>query len=360
MKLPTIPKAAITFLCLLLTIVLVLAIVNFFFGKRICPCLRKVLRRCCCGCWKDDEDLDFAFDSDAESSGNDGSITKEAMEMEDKKSRVGSLTSDDVRIDISDRLIGITQKKQKGTIKPYLMDYAVDHDNSSIGDSIGDVDDGVSLNSTEDSKPIMAVHKRSQSSKKKSNLFRQLSISSRPGSLYGSFRSRRSSLKKSYSMDSASTDEQQSTAGVSFNGIESISIQILIAFDEDAKNLSSSIKQLEVLRKSENNYSAKNYYWQVVVEVVDQNISEPTIKNRIKTKYKTGDKIDFQRNLETENMDYDYLDNLFVRYSVFARRGTRVSHKLPFGQTNVFLTKLRQQKVLFEWRTIPPNEMNYF
>ena len=329
------------------------------------------------------------------------SSTKEAIEMEEQKKmiRQGSLMSDDVRIYIPDNtpLVGggggcvdVRKKKYSTTSnsKPYyMMDSRPDDDvGSSNGGSIGEVDvigaDRFSLVSTtiDDTKPILgggnatAVPKRSQSVKKRSKLFRQLSISSRPGSLYGSFRSQRATLDKSYSIDSASIDEPSGSTmnGVGqserFSGIDSISIKILIAFDEDSKTLSSGVRQFEVLNKNVNSTNNNNtnssstsrqYYWQVVVEVVDQNISDPTIKNRIKTKYKSGDKIHFQRNLETENIDCKHLDNHMVRYSIFARRGTRVSHKQLFGQTNVFLTTLREQKVLFEWRMIPANESNY-
>ena len=400
----SIPKAAVTFLCLLLGVVVILALVNWFFGKRLSPCLQKICQKlcCCCSC-KVEEDDDDEFDSDVEYSNwnNDGrcsssnSSTKEAIEMEEQKKRQGSL-SDDVRIHIPDNtpLVGggvgadkaggpDTKKNKKmnrySTISNssksyYMMDSKHQDAGSSNGGSIGDVNAVIE----DDTQPILggndAVPKRSQSFKMRNKLFRQLSISSRPGSLYGSFRSQRASLDKSYSIDSASVDGEPPHHGeptiVNFQGIESISIQILIVFDKDSKTLSSGVKQFEVFHKNIDNSNSYNnnsssstttrqYYWQVVVEIVDQTISDPTIKNRIKTKYKSGDKIHFQRNLETDNMDCEHLDNYLVRYSIYARRGTRVSHKQLFGKTNVFLATLKQQNVLFEWRVIPVNESNY-
>ena len=402
------PKAVI-FLCLLLTLVVILVIVDFFFGKRLCPCFRKILKKfcrgcfwcCCCGRWGGKKRAaydDYVDSSEYEStdSENDVDLKDEhgSIEMQQKKSigdSVASTKNNDLRINVAedDLLINSTTILQQETkandpnqtnSEPFFIDYTACNESSSLKEDASSSDTNSSLPPSRKSTVTRqsSVPRRSASFKR--SLFQKLSTTSRKTqSIYGSFESRRwNSLRnsKSYSVDSASTasigsvegDQNGCLVATSFPEIESISVQILITFDQSSEILSAGVKQFEVSRceptSNSSSVSNKPYHWQVVVEVLDQHFSDGVpspSRNRIKTNYKTGDKITFQSHLDTQNTDS--LDNLLVRYSVYARRGTRVSQKQLFGQTSVLLTLLKESgdNVLFEWRTITRHDsINYY
>ena len=315
------PLSAIIFLSLLCVVVIILGTVNLMFGKG-CICCRK----------KDEKD-----GSDNDSSDDDDE-TKSLLELEEKKYHSGSSTSD-VRI----KIYGKKMKVKKTQSYP-THDELINDKNFEVGPVYN--------------KPFVRAIPNT--------IVRTSSVPNRPQNLYyGAIDNNHHSSTESVGKTiSSSFDSNKDSTTQIFNGVESISIQVLVTFDGASRTLSSGVKQIEIGRNNIHNTvnsrktNSSKLFWQVVIEVIDKKKSEMLTNQRIKTKYKSIDdtnikKIHFQRNLETENVDCKHLDNYLVRYSIFARRGTRVSHKQLFGQTNVFLTTLREQSILFEWRAIP-------
>ena len=312
------PISGIIFLSLLGVVVVILGIVNLVLGKSFYSC-----------CCKDDgKTLD---DTDGEIEG--------LLELDEKDS--GKFST-----------IKIHGKTKVTESESYPTD-GVDSSNDDDGISFSDNEEILStiITKEEEDFEVGPVLEKRFVRAVPNMIVRTFSAPNRPQRLYYGTMDNHSPSVKSLSIN----NDSSSNFSTNFNGIESVSIQVLVTFDEGSKTLSSGVKLLEIGRNHQTikKTNSSKLFWQVVTEVIDQQKSELLINQRVKTKYKSGDKIHFQRNLDTEDMDYDYLDNLFVRYSVFARRGTRVSHKQLFGQTNVFLTKLRKQNIIFEWRAIP-------
>ena len=349
------PVSAIVFLSLLAAVAIILGIINLMFGKACCCC-------------RDDEDQ---FDSD---SSGDEDETKGLLELEEKQSNSGSATSDDVRIKIYGR------KCKLGKMRSYPAYTATDVKEGFAGHID---DDGNSfLECDEDSLSscsttvndllindkdfeVGPVHNKPFVRAVPNTVTRKTSLPNRPQNLYyGTIDNKQHHHASVFK--TKSVDNNKDLITDIFNGVQSISIQVLVTFDEASKTLSSAVKQIELGRKNINNTTTvgstrktntSKLFWQVVIEVLDREKLVILNNQRTKTKYRSVDnvtnKIHFQRNLETDNMDCEHLDNYLVRYSIYARRGTRISHKQLFGQTNVFLTSLKQQNILFEWRAVP-------
>ena len=318
------PLSGIIFLSLLGVVVVILGIVNLVLGKSFYSCC----------CKDDDKTLD---DTDGEIEG--------LLELDEKGSGKFSTI----------KIHGKTKVTESESYPTDGVDSSNDDDGISFSDNEGIL--STTITKEEEDFEVGPVLEKRFVRAVPNMIVRTSSAPNRPQRLYYGTMDNRSPSVKSLSINNDS-----SNFSTNFNGIESVSIQVLVTFDEGSKTLSSGVKLLEIGRNHQQTIKKTNsskLFWQVVTEVIDQQKSELLTNQRVKTKYKSGDKIHFQRNLDTENMDYDYLDNLFVRYSVFARRGTRmVSHKQLFGQTNVFLTKLRKQNIIFEWRDIPSHGTN--
>ena len=328
------PTSAIVFLCLLFGIALILGIVNLVIGKSIFPA-------CCCrSCRKGKkEDLE-----DSDNFGENESL----LRMEEGKIRNG-----------------------KKTDKVGMYGTLTSNSRTSVFEVIDDsgVEDGDSINSDETrategqdfevgpvySKQFVRAYQAKKITRKTSTPMtkRQRDTERREssggdGSVKSLFADASSlhALDPNHSSNTSSTENLYSTT---FNGIDSVAVELLVTYDTESKTLTSAVKQLNVTRhesvkvntKHKSNSNSK-LFWQVVIELVEQRQqSIEVLKNqRVKTEYKTGDKITFQSHLDTQNTDL--LDNLFIRYSVYARRGTRVSQKQLFGQTSILLMELKQ------------------
>lgn len=346
---------AIIFLCLLVAVVFILAVTY---------CILQKFPYCCdshgCGDKKD-------VDSDSESSGSE----QEEQDLGDEKEE----ELDDKKVE--------EETPVQHTLEEVVIHESVEDDEKAafvkedirlaVHENDRDHDDNIRMNrSVTISTPY---HVSSNESIGKSLLSKFIKPSTknntelpRYGSTMNSPMSERSMSMRSFFSSSSMLSHTSFHNGKSFctSDLLPVHVQVLVVYDQTKETLSVGVKHLE----SSSFGNSTTVYWQVAMEMVNclhpENEDDrfPGISRigKVKTKYKAGMNVMFNKDFEVENIEKSELEHFAVKYSVFVRAKARTARKRLVGTSQVLLLELTKEhaSTIFEWREIVDSTVDDF
>jgi len=166
------------------------------------------------------------------------------------------------------------------------------------------------------------------------------------------------SMRSFFSSTSMLSTNTGFTGGKSFCTSEllPVYVQALVVYDEMKETLSVGVKHLEC-----EHGNSITLYWQGVMEIFncydqDDEDNYPGINRhgKVKTKYKPGSNPMFNKNFEVENIEKTELEHFAIKYSIFVRVRARAARKRLVGTAQVSLSELSKEhtNTIFEWKEI--------